>query len=143
MMVRIAEAIARRIGAEALVTGESVGQVASQTLPNLATINAVASIPVLRPLIGCDKNEIIAEAERLGTYSISIIPDQDCCQLFVPRHPSTRTSADEATAGETSLDVDALCLRAVDGALFEEFEFPTAGEGQAGPGARTNQSVVP
>jgi len=143
MMVRIAEAIARRIGAEALVTGESVGQVASQTLPNLATIDAVASMPVLRPLIGSDKNEIIAEAERLGTYSISIIPDQDCCQLFVPRHPSTRTSAEEAITGEASLDVDRLCLQAVDGAVFEEFEFPAGSVEHADPGERTSRRGVP
>jgi thiamine biosynthesis protein ThiI len=124
MMVRIAEAIARRVGAEALVTGESVGQVASQTLPNLATIGAVASMPILRPLVGCDKDEIIAQAKHLGTYPISTIPDQDCCQLFVPRHPSTRTRAADAAALETAFDVDALCARAVDAATVTTFEFP-------------------
>jgi thiamine biosynthesis protein ThiI len=124
MMLRIAEAVARRLGAEALVTGESLGQVASQTLPNLAAIDAAAVMPVLRPLIGHDKNEIIAEAERLGTYPISIVPDQDCCQLFVPRHPSTRTTPAEAAGLEARLDVAALRARAVSAAATEVFHFP-------------------
>ena len=124
MMVRIAEAIARRVHAEALVTGESVGQVASQTLRNVATIDAVAGMPILRPLVGSDKNEIIAEAERLGTYRISIQPDQDCCQLFVPRHPSTGTCREDAESLEAPLRVDDLCRRAVEGARKERFEFP-------------------
>jgi thiamine biosynthesis protein ThiI len=126
MMVRIAEAVARRVGAEALVTGESLGQVASQTLRNVATIDAVAGMPILRPLVGSDKNEIIAEATRLGTYRISILPDQDCCQLFVPRHPSTRTSCGDAEALEAGLDVGAACERALSGAVVERFVFPDA-----------------
>ncbi len=124
MMVRIAEAIARRVGAEAVVTGESLGQVASQTLRNLATIDAVAGMPILRPLVGSDKNEIIAEAERLGTYCVSILPDQDCCQLFVPRHPSTRTSCVEAEALEATFDTEGTCRTAVEGAVVECFAFP-------------------
>ena len=72
------------------MTGEVVGQVASQTLENLTAINDVATMPVLRPLIGMDKDEITAEAQRLGTYPISIIPDQDCCTLFTPKHPATK-----------------------------------------------------
>lgn len=124
MMVRIAQAIARQVGAEALVTGESVGQVASQTLRNMATIDEAASMPILRPLVGHDKSEIIAEAERLGTYAISILPDQDCCQLFVPRHPSTRTSISEARRQEADLDLQGGCARAVSAAQIETFEFP-------------------
>jgi thiamine biosynthesis protein ThiI len=123
MMFRIAEAIARRTGAQGLVTGESVGQVASQTLTNLATIDAVATMPVLRPLIGRDKNEIIDEAHQIETYAVSIVPDQDCCQLFVPRRPSTRTSAEEAEACEAGIDVSALCARAVDAATIETIVF--------------------
>ena len=123
MMLRIAEAIARRTGAQGLVTGESVGQVASQTLPNLATIDAVATMPVLRPLIGRDKNEIIDEARQIETYPVSIIPDQDCCQLFVPRRPSTHTTAEEAEACEAGIDVPALCARAVAAATIETIVF--------------------
>jgi len=143
MMVRIAETIARRIGAEALVTGESVGQVASQTLPNIATIDAVASMPILRPLIGSDKNEIIAEAERLGTYPISIIPDQDCCQLFIPRHPSTRTLIGAAIAEEASLEIDNLCGRAVEATAVEEFEFPGGSARQGDLSDTTIRRVAP
>lgn len=124
MMVRIAQAIAFQVGAEALVTGESVGQVASQTLRNMATIDEAASIPILRPLVGNDKSEIIAEAQRLGTYPISILPDQDCCQLFVPRHPSTRTSVTEANREEAELDLEGSCARAVAAARVETFDFP-------------------
>lgn len=113
MMLRIAEAIARRIGAEALVTGESLGQVASQTLPNLAVIESACGLPVLRPLIGMDKGEIANQAERLGTFETSIIPDQDCCQLFVPRHPTTRADPEEIVAAEARLDVDALVALAL------------------------------
>jgi thiamine biosynthesis protein ThiI len=125
MMVRMAERIARRTRAEALVTGESIGQVASQTLRNLATIDAATTMPILRPLVGTDKNEIIAEATLLGTYAISILPDQDCCQLFVPRHPSTRTAVREAEELEATMDLEAACARAVDASVVERFEFPS------------------
>src|SRR5207248_1724289 len=90
LMVRIAEAIAHQTGALALATGESLGQVASQTLENIAAIDAAAIVPVLRPLIGTDKIEITDEARRLGTFETSIEPDADCCTLFVPAHPATR-----------------------------------------------------
>src|SRR5690606_25653588 len=95
LMMRIAERIARGRGAQALVTGDAVGQVASQTLEILAVIGRVAGMPVFRPLIGMDKDEITAEAQRIGTYSVSIVPDQDCCTLFTPRHPQTRAKLDE------------------------------------------------
>jgi thiamine biosynthesis protein ThiI len=113
MMLRIAEALARAARAEALVTGDSLGQVASQTLTNLAVIEAAATLPVLRPLIGMDKGEITAEAERIGTFETSIIADQDCCQLFVPRHPATRAEPEEVADAETRYDVAALTAQAV------------------------------
>src|SRR3954469_1152693 len=123
-MMRIAEQIARHGHAQALVTGEVVGQVASQTLENLTSINSVVSMPVLRPLIGMDKEEIVAEAERLGSYPISIIPDQDCCTLFTPRHPATRARATDVERAEASLAVDEIVQRAVTAAEVEDFEFP-------------------
>jgi len=112
-MVRIAEVIARRRKCRALVTGESLGQVASQTLENLATVDAAATMPVLRPLVGTDKQEIIEEARRLETYEISIRPDQDCCRLFVPSHPATAASVEEVERAEEALDVAALVRDAV------------------------------
>jgi thiamine biosynthesis protein ThiI len=115
MMLRIAEAIARATGAEALVTGDSLGQVASQTLTNLAVIGAAATLPLLRPLVGMDKSEIAAQAERIGTYETSIVPDQDCCQLFVPRHPATRADPAAVADAEARLDVAALVALALDG----------------------------
>ena len=126
LMVRIAEVLARRHGALALATGESLGQVASQTLDNIARIDAAATLPVLRPLIGMDKLEITAEAQRLGTFEISIEPDADCCTLFTPRHPSTRASAAEIEAAEARLDLERLVTAGADGASAEPFEFPRA-----------------
>jgi tRNA uracil 4-sulfurtransferase len=124
LMVRIAEAIARREGALALATGESLGQVASQTLENIAAIDAAATGPVLRPLIGTDKLEIIHEAKRLGTFETSIEPDADCCTLFVPKHPLTRMTAAQAEAAEARLDVARLVEAGVGGAALETFSFP-------------------
>jgi thiamine biosynthesis protein ThiI len=123
-MMRIAEEIARHGRAQALVTGEVVGQVASQTLENLTLINNVVSMPVLRPLIGMDKEEIVAEAERLGSYPISIIPDQDCCTLFVPRHPATRGRAADVERAEAGLAIAEMVQSAVTAAEVEDFEFP-------------------
>ncbi|MGH7418743.1 MAG: tRNA sulfurtransferase, partial [Candidatus Rokuibacteriota bacterium] len=131
MMARIAEALGRRLGAEALTTGESLGQVASQTLTNLSRIDDVAGLPILRPLIGMDKLEITAQAQRLGTFEISIEPDADCCTLFVPRHPSTRVSAEEVAAAEARLDLPRLVAMGVDGAVLAIFEFPPAPVGAA------------
>src|SRR2546427_10333580 len=124
MMLRIAEAIAHRAGAEALVTGDSLGQVASQTLPNLAVIEAAAGLPVLRPLIGMDKGEISSEATRLGTFETSIIPDQDCCQLFVPPHPTTRAHPEDVAAAEARLDVPALVAFGVAAAERVRLRYP-------------------
>jgi thiamine biosynthesis protein ThiI len=124
LMMRIAERIAREHRAQALVTGEVVGQVASQTLENLVSINDVVSMPVLRPLIGMDKDEITAEAQRLGTYPISIIPDQDCCTLFTPRHPATKARRDEVERAEATLPIAEIVERAAAAAAMEEFKFP-------------------
>jgi thiamine biosynthesis protein ThiI len=124
LMMRIAEAIARNNRAQALATGEVVGQVASQTLENLAAINDVVRMPVLRPLVGMDKDEITAEAERLGTYPISIIPDQDCCTLFTPRHPATKARRADVLQAESALPIDEIVAQAVDAASVEEFHFP-------------------
>ncbi len=106
LMVRVAEAIAGRAGARALVTGESLGQVASQTLDNIAVVDAVANMPVLRPLIGMDKQEIIAEAQALGTYEISTQSHDDCCTLFMPRTPETHATVAQVEAGEVDLDLE-------------------------------------
>ncbi|RME45020.1 MAG: tRNA 4-thiouridine(8) synthase ThiI, partial [Chloroflexi bacterium] len=113
LMARIAQELARQVGADALVTGESLAQVASQTLPNLATIESAVSIPILRPLIGMDKVEIIERARAIDTYEISTLPGEDCCQLFVPRHPATATTIEEVQAAESALDMDRLVERGV------------------------------
>jgi thiamine biosynthesis protein ThiI len=123
-MLRIAERLAQRWRARALVTGEVIGQVASQTLENMTAIGAAVSMPVLRPLVGMDKEEITAEAERLGTFPISIIPDEDCCTLFTPRHPETRGRLSEILAAEQALSIEALVERAVAEAVVERLEFP-------------------
>ncbi len=104
-MLRIASALAAQVGAQALVTGESLGQVASQTLENMTVIERAASLPMFRPLVGMDKNEIINEARRLGTFETSILPDQDCCSLFVPAHPETRARLDQVEAAEAPFDI--------------------------------------
>lgn len=127
LMLRIAERIARAHGAQALVTGEVVGQVASQTLENLAVIGSVATLPVFRPLIGMDKEEITAEAMKIGSYPISIIPDQDCCTLFTPRNPQTRARLQQIEAAEAALLIEELIDRAVQAAAMEGFEFPVVG----------------
>jgi len=124
LMVRIAEALARKHGAVALTTGESLGQVASQTLSNIARIDEVATMPILRPLIGMDKLEITDEARRLDTFEISIEPDADCCTLFVPKHPATRMSEHEVKALEARLELPRLVAAGSDGASVEVFEFP-------------------
>jgi tRNA uracil 4-sulfurtransferase len=124
LMMRIAESLARVNRAQALVTGEVVGQVASQTIENLTAINAVTTMPVFRPLIGMDKEEITAEAIRLETFPISIIPDQDCCTLFTPRHPATKARRVDVDRAESALPMDEIVQRAVAAAVVEEFRFP-------------------
>jgi thiamine biosynthesis protein ThiI len=123
-MMRIASVLAKHRRSRALVTGESLGQVASQTLENIAVIEEAAELPVLRPLIGMDKSEITDQARAIGTYEISILPDQDCCQLFIPAHPATRSRLDEVVAAERQLDVDRLVQTAVEEAEDARFRFP-------------------
>ena len=124
MMLRIAEAIARKEKAKALVTGESLGQVASQTLDNIVVVQQAARLPILRPLVGMDKQEIIDQARRIGTFEISAIPDQDCCQLFVPKHPATKARFADVEHDEARFDVNELLRYGVDNATEEEFNFP-------------------
>ena len=126
MMIRIAEELARKEQCWALVTGDSLGQVASQTPQNLCVIEAAAELPILRPLIGMDKREIIDEARRLGTYETSIEPDQDCCKLFVPPHPSTKTRLDDVLKVERMIDVSDLVKRGVENAELTELSFPAS-----------------
>jgi thiamine biosynthesis protein ThiI len=113
-MMRIAERLANREGLKAIVTGESLGQVASQTLENLGAIEQVTTLPVLRPLIGLDKNEIIAVARRIGTYDISVKPHDDACTRFMPKHPETRAKLDRVLEAEKALDVEAMIEKAME-----------------------------
>jgi thiamine biosynthesis protein ThiI len=124
MMLRIAEAVARSEKAKALVTGESLAQVASQTLENMAVIQQAAALPILRPLVGMDKQEIVDQARRIGTFDISSIPDQDCCQLFVPKHPATKAQLREVEEAESRLEINQLTRLGIDNADKEEFKFP-------------------
>jgi tRNA uracil 4-sulfurtransferase len=123
-MVRIAAALARRSGARVLVTGESMGQVASQTLENMTVIEEAAALPIVRPLVGMDKNEIVDQARALGTFETSIQPDQDCCSLFVPPHPETHANLDEVRAAESVLDVERMMADAVRKAEIVRLKFP-------------------
>ena len=102
-MMRIAEMIAEKEGAKALITGESLGQVASQTMEGLGATNAVANLPVFRPLIGFDKADIVEIAERIGTFETSILPYEDCCTIFVPKHPETRPKIPEMLRSEEAI----------------------------------------
>jgi tRNA uracil 4-sulfurtransferase len=126
LMMRIAERIANKNGARALVTGEVIGQVASQTLENMSLIASVTSLPILRPLVGMDKEEIVEQAGRLGSFEISIVPDQDCCQLFTPKHPATRARRPAVEEAESRLPIEEMVNQAVEQAEVEEFHFPTA-----------------
>ncbi len=105
LMVRIAQELTRREGGLALVTGESLGQVASQTLESLAVVQAVAALPLLRPLVGLDKKEIVAQAQTIGTFKISVEPGDDCCQFLMPRQVLTRPALADIEAAEAKLDV--------------------------------------
>ncbi len=114
-MMRLAQAVAKKAGAKALITGESLGQVASQTMMALGVTEDVTDIPVLRPLIGMDKVEIIRISREIGTYETSILPYEDCCTVFTPRHPATRPNLEEVRKAEAVLDVEALVDRALAG----------------------------
>jgi thiamine biosynthesis protein ThiI len=121
-MMRIGERIADMNDCQALVTGESLGQVASQTLESLTVTDQVTGLPVLRPLIGVDKLEITEVARRIGTYETSILPYEDCCTVFLPRRPVTKPTPDRVEDAETPLDVDALvdqAVRSVETELFD------------------------
>ncbi|MGF7429363.1 tRNA 4-thiouridine(8) synthase ThiI [Thermoanaerobacterium thermosaccharolyticum] len=104
MMMRVAENIAKKYGAKALITGESLGQVASQTIESLYCTNAATSMPVFRPLIGMDKSEIVEISKKIGTYDISIRPYEDCCTIFVPKHPTIKPVLEDVIEGEKNID---------------------------------------
>jgi thiamine biosynthesis protein ThiI len=140
LMGRIAERIALQEHAKALVTGESLGQVASQTLDNLAVIEETLTLPILRPLIGSDKEEIVQQARALGSYEISIIPDQDCCRLFVPQHPATAAHLEAVHEAEAHLEIEKLVQSGVDQAEMQRFRFP---EHSQPVGATTTSTVAP
>ena len=123
-MMRITERLAKQSRVKALVTGESCGQVSSQTIENIAVVDDVANMPVLRPLIGLNKEEIVGMARNIGTFPISIQPDQDCCSLFVPRHPETRGRLETVERLEQGLPVDELVAEAVAGASREQVPSP-------------------
>ncbi len=134
-MVRLAEKLAQHRGCRALVTGESVGQVASQTLQNIAAVDAVANLPVLRPLCGMDKQEIIDQSLIIGTFETSILPDQDCCQLFLPKSPTVASTDEECARAEEKLDVAALCEEALRGTEVREYYWPQKPPRPARPAA--------
>jgi len=123
-MLRIAEAIAKEEGALALATGDSLGQVASQTLENLHVVNQAATLPVFRPLIGFHKEEIKAEALRIGTYPISILPDEECCTLFAPKHPVTRAQLSVVLEVESRLSTDELIALALKNREVVRYAWP-------------------
>jgi tRNA uracil 4-sulfurtransferase len=124
LMLRIAERLGRKWRARALVTGDVIGQVASQTLENMTVIAEATTLEVLRPLVGMDKDEISAEAERIGTFPISIMPDEDCCTLFTPKHPATRARLTTVLQAEQALAIDEMVTTAVAATAVEEFRFP-------------------
>jgi tRNA uracil 4-sulfurtransferase len=121
LMVRTASKLAERIGAHALVTGDSLGQVSSQTLANLVAVEDAATLPLLRPLLGWDKTEIVAEAERIGTAEISILPDEDCCTLFASPLAETRAEVPQLEKIESRLDLDPIVDELLANAKLHEF----------------------
>ena len=123
-MLRLATQIAEQEGAWALTTGDSLGQVASQTPENIAVINQATTLPILRPLIGMDKLEITQQAQAIGSYETSIEPDQDCCTLFVPKHPRTRCDLHNILQVEQDLDIPALIQQGLQGEERVEFSHP-------------------
>lgn len=113
-MMRISERVAQRVGAEGLVTGESLGQVASQTMQAMAVTGQVCTLPVFRPVVGMDKEEIVRTARKIGTFATSILPYEDCCTVFTPRHPKTKPHVEEVREMEQALDVAGLVRRAME-----------------------------
>ncbi|MEG1550806.1 MAG: tRNA uracil 4-sulfurtransferase ThiI [Oscillospiraceae bacterium] len=122
-MMRISTEIAKKEDCSALITGESVGQVASQTILALGCTDAVTDMPVFRPLIGMDKDEIIVISRKIGTFDISIRPFEDCCTVFTPKHPRTRPKKEQLEEAEKELDCEELIKKAVDAATMEYFSF--------------------
>jgi len=122
-MMRIAEEVGKLRRCDALVTGESIGQVASQTIQGLTCTNASVSMPVFRPLIAMDKTEIIDVAKTIGTFETSIIPEEDCCSVFAPKRPVTKPKLDRIEADEASLDVEGLIADAIEKMEVEIIEF--------------------
>ena len=122
VMFAVAERIARLEGAKALVTGESLGQVASQTLENISVVNEMVSMPVLRPLIGSDKQEIMRRAQEIGTYDISAQDAADCCTLFMPRRPETHAKSDMVHEAWDSFDHDAMIEELVQSVEYVDFD---------------------
>jgi thiamine biosynthesis protein ThiI len=133
MMLRIAERIAGKEKAEGLVTGEAVGQVASQTLRNIRVIDSAATLPILRPLSGADKEETIASARRIGTHDISSRPYDDCCSFLAPRKPATWADAGLVGAEEEKLDLGALTAAALAVHTLERFNHPLQAEAEPTP----------
>jgi len=113
LMIRMAEILAKKEGAKALVTGESLGQVASQTLENIQAINEASSLPILRPLVGTDKEDIINQARIIGTFEISSAPYEDCCSLFVPKHPETKAKLSDVLNEEKKIDLNEMINKAL------------------------------
>ncbi len=113
-MMKITEKIAENVKGQALVTGESLGQVASQTIESLHVTNSAVNMPVFRPLVGIDKNEIMDRANKLGTYETSILPYEDCCTVFVPKHPATRPKLEKVEIAERVLDEETLINEALE-----------------------------
>ena len=113
-MMKIAERLAQQNGCGALITGESVAQVASQTLYAIGCTDVACQLPVLRPVIGMDKNEIVAVSRRIGTFETSILPYEDCCTVFTPRHPRTKPRLHQVLAAEQALDEEALIAQAME-----------------------------
>ena len=118
MMMRISQKIAAEKGSLALITGESLGQVASQTLPALVTTDYVCEMPVLRPLIGMDKEEIIEISRKIDTFETSILPYEDCCTVFTPKHPKTRPTLQSCEEAEANLQIDALIEKAISETIY-------------------------
>lgn len=124
LMLRIAERLARTVHARGIVTGEAVGQVASQTLDNIAVIGSATAMLTLRPLLGMAKEEIIRDARQIGSFATSILPDEDCCTLFTPRHPLTRAKPSEVAAAERDLPMDDMVAAAAASVVVEHTEWP-------------------
>lgn len=120
-MMRIAERMANTVGCQAIITGESLGQVASQTIESITSSNSVVTMPILRPLIGFDKNEIIDVSQKIGTFETSILPYEDCCTVFLPKFPAIRPNLQKVIKSEQRLDVEGLIEEALNNVEIIDF----------------------